>query len=490
MGIVGKSSVGEDALKLTASKLITTAISFVTVMLLARLLSLEEYGTYAQLLLVTNVMTSIFMLGLPFSINYFLARAESVEESQIFLSNYYTLSTILSLIVGAILFITAPVIVVYFENEFLKQFVYFLVIFPWAKIIITSIENVLIVYKKASMLMVYRIVNSVALLGIILIVSLFDLNFQIYMILFILVEIIFALSVYLIVQRISRGVKVSLDLSQIKKILVFSLPIGLASVVGIINIELDKLMIGKFLDTEHLAIYTNASRELPITIIAASLTAVLLPQLARLLKHEKNGKAIELWGNATALSYIFICYMVAGIFVFAPDVITLLYSDRYLDGVSVFRIYSITLLLKVTYFGMVLNAKGKTKFILYSSIFSLCLNVTLNFILFYLLGFEGPAYSTLLSQLIINLIQLIYTTKVVEIPLPKIFPWRSLGFNTVVNVVFAFSFSELKIALPFDIYLGSSLLESILLGLLWGTIYLFIYKKVIKNRWKVLNKGE
>jgi O-antigen/teichoic acid export membrane protein len=489
MVVTGKSSVGGDAVKLTASKLITTALSFFTVMLLSRILSLEEYGTYAQLLLVINVMTSILMLGLPFSINYFLARAETVEERRTFLSVYYTLSTILSVMVGTILFITAPVIVEYFKNEQIKHFIYFLVIFPWAQIIIISIENVLIIYKKASMLMVYRIVNSIALLGIILIVSFFDLSFQLYMLQFIVVEAVFTLSAYVMVQRISGGIKVSFDINQILKILKFSLPVGIASVIGIINIELDKLMIGKFLDTENLAIYTNASRELPITIIATSLTAVLLPQLARLLKDEKNWIAIELWGNATVLSYIFICFFVSGIFVFSPDVISLLYSDKYLEGVTVFRIYSTVLLLKVTYFGMVLNAKGKTKFILYSSIFSLCLNVILNFILFYLVGFEGPAYATFLSQFIINLIQLIYTTKVVKISFSNIFPWRSLGFITVVNMMFAFVFGQLKIAFPFQNYFGS-LLESIALGVLWGVFYFLIYKNVIKNRWKGLNKGE
>lgn len=72
-----KSNVGKDGLKLTVSRLITLSIALVSAMLLSRFRTLEEYGTYSQILLVTNIVTSLLMLGLPNSINYFLARAES-----------------------------------------------------------------------------------------------------------------------------------------------------------------------------------------------------------------------------------------------------------------------------------------------------------------------------------------------------------------------------------------------------------------------------
>jgi len=68
----------------------------ITAMLLSRFRTLEEYGTYSQLLMVINIATTFFMLGLPNSINFFLARAENNNERQKFLSVYYTLSTVLS----------------------------------------------------------------------------------------------------------------------------------------------------------------------------------------------------------------------------------------------------------------------------------------------------------------------------------------------------------------------------------------------------------
>jgi len=81
-----KSTIASNRLKLTTSKLITMMISMITAMLLSRFRTLKEYGTYSQLLLVINLFTTIFMLELPNSVNFFLARAENDEEKQKFLS--------------------------------------------------------------------------------------------------------------------------------------------------------------------------------------------------------------------------------------------------------------------------------------------------------------------------------------------------------------------------------------------------------------------
>ena len=110
----------------------------------------------------------------------------------------------------------------------------------------SSIENILITSKKTSILMVYRILNSIFLLLIILLVEIFNWGFNIYMALFILVEVIFAISVYFIVNSVFGQLRTLFDKALIKNMLIYSIPIGLASVVGTLNIELDKLMIGNF----------------------------------------------------------------------------------------------------------------------------------------------------------------------------------------------------------------------------------------------------
>lgn len=479
-----KSRIGFDAIKLTGSKVATTFIALISSMLLSRFRSLTEYGTYSQLLMAINLVCSIIMLGLPNSINYFLSKADRGEERERFMAVYYTLNTILSLTTGLVLVFATPLIENIFNNTLIRNFWYFLAFFPWTKIIMSSVENLLVVYHKTSVLMMYRVANSVSLLGIIVLVQLTGGTFTTYMLLYLTVEIIFTLWTYWQVTRLAPHIKPRLEKDLIKTIFTFSIPIGLASVVGTINIELDKLVITTFLSTEDLAIYTNASKELPVGMISTSLTAVLLPQMVRLLRDDEKKEAVELWKSATTISFAIICFIAVGCFVFAPEVITVLYSEKYLPGVSVFRVYCLVLLLKCTYFGMMLNALGKTKFILYSSICSLLLNLLLNYILYFVLGFTGPALATLISSMITAIAQLLYSSKVCVINFNAIFPWRNCFMLLLLNigvgvVAFIMQKSICSVINP--------IISAITIGVIWFLIMIAILLKPLLKQWKILN---
>ena len=135
--------LGKNAVILTAAKMVTIFIALVSSMLLSRFRTLEEYGTYSQILIVINLVTSLFTLGLPNSTNYFLARAENLQERKQFLSVYYSLNTILCFGMGIVLVCSVPLIVSYFNNPLIRSFIYVLTLLPWTKVIISSISNVL-----------------------------------------------------------------------------------------------------------------------------------------------------------------------------------------------------------------------------------------------------------------------------------------------------------------------------------------------------------
>lgn len=459
----------------------------VSSMLLSRFRSYEEYGTYSQLMMVINLVTTIIMIGLPNSLNYFLGRADDNEEKSKFLSVYYTLNTLLSFLTGIVLVAVTPLMVSYFKNSLIKNFIYFLAIFPWTKIICSSVENVLVAYQKTNYIMLYRILNSVSLLAIIVLVELCSWTFTVYMVLYLAVEIVFCIWVYLIVKGVAKKFKVLLDKNLIKEMLKFSIPIGLASMVGTLNIELDKLVVGRAFGTEQLAIYTNAAKEMPVTIIASSLTAILLPQMARLLKKEKTVEAMALWRSATTLSFIAICFLSFGLIVFAEEAMTVLYSEKYLPGVNIFRIYCLVLLLRCTYFGMILNASGKTNFIFISSVASLVLNVILNLIFTYFIGIEGPAWASLVAQLIVNIAQLIYTARIIKVSFKAVFPWKASGITMLINTPLAIGFGLAQYFL--EKYLNNVAI-AIVLAVIWGGTVLLIQWRMIKKNWKALTYND
>ena len=483
------TSLAGDALRLTISKILTLCITMITTMLLARFRTLEEYGTYSQLQLMISLFTSLFMLGLPNSINYFLARAKSHEEQGEFLSVYYTVSTALSVLLGIVMVCSIPLIEGYFKNPAIRSFAYFLAIYPWANVISSSIANVLVVYQKTGFLIVFNLLQSVMLLGAVVVVQALGLGFREYMVCNVAVYALLALSVYVISSNLCGGMRVSFDRAWIVRILKFSVPLGLASIVGTLDLEIDKLLIGRLMSTSELAVYTNAAKELPVTIVASSITAVLMPRLAKMLRDGNNREAVALWGAATELSVIVTGLIVAGVVAYAKDVMELLYSAKYLSGVPVFRVYTLTLLLRVTYFGIVLNALGNTKEIMYCSVGALILNAILNPLLYLCLGIIGPAIATLLSIFVISMLQLYLTSKSAAVAFRDVFPWVRFLQVMGENAVFGIIFYWIKYWLPADMWIGS-IAESIILGIVWSGAYFLFKRKRIAELWKSLNQAE
>ena len=169
--------IGNDALKLSIAQVITLALSLGSTMLLSRFRTLEEYGTYSQLLLVISLFLSIIMFGIPNCLNYFMARAETLEDKRHFLSQYYSIITFLSIITGVILVIGEPLVEYYFNNALIRKYLFVLALYPWASAIMGTIDYLLVFHKKTELLIKYKVGNGAALLGIILFTQAYHLNF-------------------------------------------------------------------------------------------------------------------------------------------------------------------------------------------------------------------------------------------------------------------------------------------------------------------------
>lgn len=478
-------SIGKSAVWLTTTKLLSLLLIMAIEMILSRFRTLEEYGTYSQILLVVNLTITTLMLGLPNSINYFLAKADSDIERGKFVSNYYTLSTFVSLITACLLYFLSPFIISYFQNGLIKSFLFLLIILPWVKITNASIDNLLVVYDKLKILSVYRILQSLIMLMMAAYSVYTKMTFHTYMINYIVLEIISTFAIYIIVYKVSFDFKFYLNKKLTLNLLKFSIPLGLASIVSTLNIEISKLVVGKIFDTETLAVYTNAAREMPITFISASITAVLMPLLVEKLSRGEKLEAVKLWGEATTLSYILICSFAAFLFVYAPQVMTILYGTKYLPGVTIFRIYNVLLLVRVTYFGMILNSLGKTKFIFVSSILTLVLNVMLVYPLYIVFGISGPAIATVASLVLMAIVQLRYTSFITDINFKDIFPWERVFKITLINIGLGLLFLGISTEIlqqyminPFNLLLFS--------GVIWLVVTILIFRKTIQESWNNL----
>lgn len=498
-----RNSVGKSTLLITASKLASLGINMACVMVLSRIRTLDEYGTYSQLLLAINLVSMLFIMGLPNSINYFLAREESAEGKRAYLSHYFTLNLLLSAFAGVILFLSVPVLERYFHNDAIGTYSFFLLLYPFASITMSAVESVLVVYERPRTLVLYRLLNSLSLLGILVAADALGMTFRQYMALFLLTELLFALAVYVIAGQLAGGLRLAFSTAKLREIAVFCIPIGLASAVGTLSAELDKLVISAFFSTSDYAIYTNAAKELPLTVLSSATTMVIMPKIVRHLHRGEEKQAISLWKDAFVLNYAVMAVMVFGIVAYAPEVITILYSEKYLPGVTVFRIYALLLLQRTTYWGMFLNATGNTRYIFRVSVFTLIGNFFMNILMCKAFGFVGPAVASVLVECMGNYMLLRTTAKKLQISVVSLFPAKTSTMVTIINLILMVFFVWLKNVLPLEAVFANIIgnrfstqntaivgrcMESITLGILWVVAYVIILRGPIQRQWKKFNE--
>ena len=459
--------------------------SLVSVMLLSRYRTLEEYGTYSQILTVINLAVTIFMLGLPSCINYFLPRARNASEKDSFLSTYFLFTLALSVVAGIVLFIALPLIEGFYSNAELENFAYAFVILPWGSVAFGSMSNLLVASNKAKRVIAINFAYSVLTVLIVVISPFAEDSFSFYMMLYVGLQCAFGLLTYYEASKLMSRHKIVFEKDLVRQFLSFSVPIGLASAMSTISLELGKLIVGNLFDASTLAVYTNASKELPFAFVGSSFTAALLPVMSRLFAENKKTEALRLWGRSVEFSYIVICFIVAALIAFAPQVVGFLCSEKYLAGVNVFRICCVVLLCRITYFGMILNVTGNTRMVFWSSILSLIANALLCIVFVPSFGLIGPALSMLVSTILVALVQLAYSAHVISVPLKEVFPWRSLGLITLVNIGISIAMTVASVLLS----LGSSAIDiaiSLVIILAIMIIYLLCFRRKLVSIWKEL----
>jgi len=233
-----------------------------------------------------------------------------------------------------------------------------------------------------------------------------------------------------------RGYRASfrLDATFYKKQFTYALPLGLSSIVGMLSIQLDKFVISGFFDPASFAIFSIGAMELPfISILTNSVNSVLLPGISA-----QSDKAVmsDIFRAAVRKNALLIFPIALICYLYAPQIITLLYTDTYRDAIPFFRVYLGILPLRVATFGIIFMAIGKTRVILYNSIFTLVCNLVLNLILVRKLGMMGAAVATVIMTAISVMLYIIVVRFGLGFSLQRLIPVFAL-FKTAFATALA-----------------------------------------------------
>ncbi len=197
-----------------------------------------------------------------------------------------------------------------------------------------------------------------------------------------------------------------------KEIFSIGIPLYLVEILGASYTYIAGFIIGINLNQTQYAIYRNGSFELPVIgTIYGTISLIFMGDLSRHIQ-EGNFSLVAKIKKKIITSTAIIIFPIAIYFIFFSKEFILLYmSEKYIESYKVFIVFTLALLIRLQNYTDVLILMKKSSYVLLSFAVFLVLNVVLNLSLSFSFGIIGCALATIISVLVLAMLQLHLTIK-------------------------------------------------------------------------------
>jgi len=396
-----RRDLANKVLSFTAANISAQVATTLTGIFLARTLSLEDLGTYRQVILLVNMVSGIFSLGLPLSLLYFLPRMNYDSEKSRFAVQTLLGLTIMGALatLGAILF--NGVLALRFHNDQLETLLPIASPLFLTGLLLRYVAPLFLSIDRARLAGVFRIAQA----------------FGVGLTLVMLVALGQPLALALVGMAIAEGASIvvalwlqhrilplhlGLDKKLLKAQMAYALPLAVSGMVGLLSRQVDQIMISMYMDPQRFALYSIGATEIPIVmLLVRSAGSVVLPQLSANWGNHEDDEFTSLF-SSTQRKVSLLCIPITVAFIaLAKPFLVFLYGDTFAASANVFRIYGLIQLNRLFLFGILLQALGLTRMLLWGELAFMVVNVIGNWFFLRWIGFLGPAMATELAGLMV-----------------------------------------------------------------------------------------
>jgi O-antigen/teichoic acid export membrane protein len=460
------------------SRLATSFIGLAIIFVLTRLLEKADFGRFALLFGFFEVLEMLLALGIPASV-LFLIPLEGRDKARTIGFGSTVLLTGVGFAAGALLVLMAPWIGGWVDGVpggVFSGLVRWLGVYVALALPGGLISPYLLATERPGWALIYTITHQVLRLGCVVVPAFLGYPIETVVACFVASGLVPMCSAWILVVAVDRSGPMSVVGSYLKKQLSYGMPFAVSLGVGKINRWLDKYMVGILMPMNAVAVYSACSRELPVVSdVPHGSTTALIPTLT--LCHAANDKNrfVEIWQELMSKTALLMFPLFSVCFALAPEIVAVLFTEAYLDGTGIFRLYLLLMPLRLCIYGGILRALGDTKMFMKIMIGVTFLNVIGNVVLFQLIGWGGPALSSVLTHALTVILLLRYAARLLERSAWSVFPWARLCRVAVVSglsvipVVFL-SFMEVSALARLGVGLSTYLFVYLLLGLVSGVL--------------------
>ncbi len=424
------------------------AVNFVASVFLARLLLPEQFGLIGMLTFFVAIGNSLIDSGLTSSL------IRSTDLKDIDYSTVFFLNLAGSVFMYFILFISAPLIAVFYQQPELEGIarIYCLVFIINAFSTVQSTRLTKVMNFRPQIL---ASTSSVIISGIFGVALAFH-GYGVWSL--VLMSIAQSIISSIMLWTLS-GWRPSFDfdLNILKKHFSFGYKLTLSSLINTVYQNLYTLIIGKFFSASQLGYFTRANtlRQLPIRNISAALNRVTYPMFAEIQNDDIKLKAV--YRKLMQQVLFWICPILVWMGIFAEPLFVLLFSDKWLPAVPYFQIMCVSGVFYplAAYNLNILKVKGKSGLILKLEIIRKSFTVVAIFLVIPF-GITGLLYFQVATTIIGFVINTYYSGKLINYSLTEQIKdfYPILLISGIVGIIIntAGFLVEQRVALP-DVFL-------------------------------------
>lgn len=437
---MNKKSVVYNSFLTVVRQLVGIALGMISAMIIARTLGVEGQGKYALVVLLPNVLYTIFNMGIAPATVYYIGKKKFALE------NVFNMNLLLALVLSLVTIIVGILFIVFFHEQFyesvpLQAMYMILCVLPF----LFLNKNLQVIFQGREQFEKFNIVVILNQAGLLLFSTLFllVLDFELVgaLLAFILTQILMLLGVFYFLRtefqlRLSSG---SISIDYLKASIVYGMKGHLSNILAFINYRIDLFIIAYFLNDAAVGLYSIAVSIVErIWIVSQSVSAVLFARVSNLNTDQERA-------NFTAIvsrNVMFISLLAGGFLFFLGGwIITTLFGEAYTDSITPFLylIPGVVLLSYARILSHFFAGIGRPEINTYVASFTTLLNISLNIYLVPKFGVKGAAIATSItyaSNMIIKSTIFGWKNKVSVIDFLIIKPSDLLLYQSYFNKVF------------------------------------------------------
>jgi O-antigen/teichoic acid export membrane protein len=429
-----EESTFRPAMKLMSGRVAAFAITFVTPVLLVRLFSQTDFGTYKQFFLVTSIP---YLIGCAFSesLFYFLPRDPARSARYVINSMAMLLATGL---IGAIaILLNAQRIAVLMSNSSLSSYAAVMGFYLVFMLVGTVLEITMISRKKYTLAAGTYVVSD--LLRALLLVGAAFLGRSLYWALWgsVLFFAIRVAAVFIYCHREFQG-GLHFDRQIMREQWAYTIPYTLASIVYIAQQNYHQFAVAHHFDPATFAIYSVGCLQIPLVDFLSTPTSnVMMVRIAENLRDGRLRDVLPIWHDTTRKLALLFTPFVGLLIVNSYQIITFLFTKAYSASVPIFMVWCLSILLVCFQTDGVLRVFAEIRYMFVINGVRLAVLVLLMGWFLSTFHLMGAVMITLGGMALAKVMALVRIRKVLQSSYQEFLPWKSLGGALIAAMVSA-----------------------------------------------------